>query len=68
MGRVAVIDHPLIQHKLSIIRNVDTGPKEFRELVEEISLLMGYEVTRDMPLEDRSGDSHGASHLPDDFR
>ena len=52
MGRVAVIDHPLIQHKLSIIRNVDTGPKEFRELVEEISLLMGYEVTRDMPLEE----------------
>ncbi len=51
MGKVSVIDHPLIQHKLAIIRNVETGPKEFRELVDEIALLMAYEVTRDMPLE-----------------
>lgn len=51
MGRVCVIDHPLIQHKLAIIRNIETGPKEFRELVDEIALLMAYEVTRDMPLE-----------------
>lgn len=48
---VSVVDHPLIQHKLSIIRNKETGPKEFRELVDEVSLLMAYEVTRDLPLE-----------------
>ncbi len=50
--RVKVIDHPLIQHKLSLIRDVKTGPKEFRELLEEISMLMTYEITRDFPLED----------------
>jgi len=50
MGRVHVFDHPLIQHKISLIRDKGTGSKEFRELVEEISLLMAYEVTRDMPL------------------
>lgn len=52
MARVHVVDHPLIQHKLSILRDKSTGPKEFRELVDEISLLMAYEVTRDMPLEE----------------
>lgn len=52
MGSVHLIDHPLIQHKLSIIRDVSTGPKEFRELVEEIATLMAYEVTRDFPLEE----------------
>ncbi|HEY8392443.1 MAG TPA: uracil phosphoribosyltransferase [Capillibacterium sp.] len=52
MGSVHLIDHPLIQHKLSIIRDVGTGPKEFRELVEEIATLMAYEVTRDFPLEE----------------
>ena len=46
-----VIDHPLIQHKMSILRHKDTGPKEFRELVEEIAMLMAYEVTRSLPLE-----------------
>lgn len=50
MGKVVLIDHPLIQHKLSFIRDKDTGPKEFRELVEEVSLLMAYEVTRQLPL------------------
>lgn len=48
---VRVLDHPLIQHKLSFIRDERTGPKEFRELVEEVSMLMAYEVTRDLPLE-----------------
>ena len=43
------IDHPLIQHKLSLMRDVHTGAKEFRELLEEISMLMVYEVTRDLP-------------------
>ena len=49
MGKVYVFDHPLIQHKLSLMRDVRTGAKEFRELLEEISMLMVYEVTRDLP-------------------
>lgn len=49
---VHVVDHPLIQHKLSLIRDKNTGSKEFRELVEEVAMLMGYEVTRNLPLED----------------
>ncbi len=49
MGKVHVFDHPLIQHKLTIMRQTTTGPKEFRELLEEISMLMVYEVTRDLP-------------------
>ena len=50
MSTVHVFDHPLIQHKLSIMRDKETGPKEFRELLTEISMLMGFEVTRDLPL------------------
>ncbi len=46
-----VIDHPLIQHKLAVLRRKDTSKKTFRELVDEISMLMGYEVTKDLPLE-----------------
>ena len=53
MSQVHVIDHPMIQHKLTIMRDKETGTKDFRELLEEISLLMGYEVTRDLPLEDK---------------
>ena len=52
MSRLHIIDHPMVQHKLSIMRDIHTGPKDFRELLKEISLLMGYEVTRDLPLED----------------
>ncbi|HEX7714397.1 MAG TPA: uracil phosphoribosyltransferase [Bacillota bacterium] len=52
MSNVFVINHPLIQHKLSIIRDQNTGAKEFRELVEEIAMLMAYEVTRNFPLEE----------------
>ena len=52
MSKVHLLDHPLIQHKLSIMRNKDTGAKEFRELLEEISMLMVYEVTRDLPTEE----------------
>lgn len=51
-NRVMVLDHPLIQHKLTLIRDKETGPKEFRELIEEMALLMAYEVTRDLRLED----------------
>ena len=50
--KVTVIDHPLIQHKLTIMRDVNTGSKDFRELLEEISLLMGYEVTKDFQMEE----------------
>ncbi|WP_288300979.1 uracil phosphoribosyltransferase [uncultured Veillonella sp.] len=49
---VNVMTHPLIQHKVTLIRSVETGAKDFRELLEEITLLMGYEITRDFPLED----------------
>lgn len=52
MSKVHVFDHPLIQHKLSIMRDKNTGAKEFRELLEEISMLMVYEVTRDLPTEE----------------
>ena len=52
MGKVTVFDHPLIQHKLSIMRDKDTGVKEFRELVSEVAMLMCYEATRDLPLEE----------------
>ncbi|HHY41437.1 MAG TPA: uracil phosphoribosyltransferase [Thermoanaerobacterales bacterium] len=52
MNNVFVFDHPLIQHKLALIRDENTGSKEFRELVEELSLLMAYEVTRNLPLEE----------------
>jgi uracil phosphoribosyltransferase len=49
---VKVMDHPMIQHKLTILRDKNTGVKEFRELVEELSLFMGYEVTRNLALEE----------------
>lgn len=52
MGHFHVISHPLIQHKLSILRRTTTSTKVFRELVDEIAMLMGYEVSRDLPLED----------------
>ncbi|MCP3739782.1 uracil phosphoribosyltransferase [Rossellomorea sp. BNER] len=52
MGKVYVFDHPLIQHKLTFIRDKNTGTKEFRELVDEVASLMAFEITRDMPLED----------------
>lgn len=52
MSKVFEMNHPLIQHKLSLIRDKDTGAKEFRELVKEVSMLLAYEVTRDLPLEE----------------
>ena len=51
-SRLHIIDHPLIQHKLTIMRRTGTSSKDFRELLDEISMLMGYEITRDLPLED----------------
>lgn len=50
MSKVYVFDHPLIQHKLTYIRDKNTGTKEFRELVDEVATLMAFEITRDMPL------------------
>jgi uracil phosphoribosyltransferase len=50
MGSVKVIDHPLVQHKLSIMRRKETSVAKFRGLLQEISMLLGYEVTRDLPL------------------
>jgi uracil phosphoribosyltransferase len=52
MSKVCVFDHPLIQHKLSILRDEKTSVKEFRELISEIAMLMCYESTRDLPLEE----------------
>ena len=52
MDNVYIMDHPLIQHKLSILRDKNTGTNEFRKLTEEIAVLMGYEALRDLPLED----------------
>ncbi|WP_102411799.1 uracil phosphoribosyltransferase [Beduinella massiliensis] len=52
MSTLHVMDHPLIQHKVSLMRDRETGTKDFRELLEEISMLMAYEVTRDLPLKE----------------
>lgn len=52
MENVFIFDHPLIQHKISLLRDKNTGTKEFRELASEIAMLMGYEVTRNMPLKE----------------
>ncbi|MCH5189403.1 MAG: uracil phosphoribosyltransferase [Oscillospiraceae bacterium] len=53
MAKIFVADHPLIQHKLSILRDVETGTKEFRALIQEITMLLCYEATRDLPLEEK---------------
>ncbi|MBQ7363728.1 MAG: uracil phosphoribosyltransferase [Clostridia bacterium] len=52
MSTFHLVDHPLIQHKLTIMRDKNTTTKDFKQLLDEISMLMGYEVTRDLPLED----------------
>lgn len=52
MSKLHVVDHPLIQHKLTIMRKKNTSSKDFRTLLDEIAMLMGYEVTRTLPLED----------------
>ena len=52
MSILHIVDHPLITHKLTIMRQKDTGSKDFRQLLDEIAMLMGYELTRDLPLED----------------
>lgn len=52
MGELYIIDHPLVQHKLTIMRDKNTGKKDFKEILTEISTLMGYELTHDLPLTD----------------
>ena len=52
MAKTVVMDHPLIQHKIGIIRKEETGTKDFRQLISEIAMLMTYEATRDLELED----------------
>lgn len=51
MSKLVICDHPLIQHKLTFIRNKETNTKDFRELVDEVATLMAYEITRDIPLD-----------------
>ena len=61
MEGVTVVDHPLVQHKLTLIRDKDRSTKSFRELLKEIGMLLCYEVTRDLPLTDgRDRDAAGA--------
>ena len=52
MAITMVMDHPLVQHKVSILRDENTGTKQFKELVSELAVLLAYEATRDLPLED----------------
>ena len=52
MGNVNIINHPLVKHKITLMRDEKTGPREFRILVEEVAMLMGYEAMRDLPTED----------------
>ena len=52
MENVTILDHPLIQHKISLLRDKNTGTNEFRSLIEEIAMLMGYEALRDLPLKE----------------
>lgn len=52
MGKVVVTDHPLIQHKVTLMRDKNTNTKDFRELLREVAMLIGYEVTRDFPLKE----------------
>ena len=50
MGEVTLVDHPLVQHKLSLMRDVNTPSSTFRQLLREISMLLGFEITRDLPM------------------
>ena len=63
MGKLVVIDHPLVQHKLTLLRDKTTGTKEFRALVEELATLLAYEATRDLQLEDATVETPVATAL-----
>ena len=64
MSTLHVVDHPLITHKLTIMRKTNTSSKDFRQLLDEISMLMGYEVTRDLPLEEVEINTPVSVHFP----
>ena len=61
---VTIVDHPLIQHKLTLMRRKETPTSLFRQLVNEVALLLGYEVTRDLPLTQRSIDTPRRNGVP----
>ena len=64
-GKVHVMDHPLVAHKLTILRDKDTSVKDFREIVSEIGMLITYEATRDLPLTTKEvDDPHLQDHPP----
>ena len=58
MSKVVVMDHPLIQHKIGIMRRTDTGSKDFRTLVSEVAMLECYEATRDLPMKEITIETH----------
>ena len=62
MEGVTVVDHPLVQHKLTLIRDKDRSTKSFRELLKEIGMLLCYEVTRDLPLTERRDRDAARAH------
>mgnify|MGYP000208264431 CR=1 FL=1 len=64
MSVVKIVDHPLIQHKISLMRDRNTGTKEFRDLVSEIATLLCYEATRDLPTEEVEVETPIALHAP----
>ena len=63
-GKVHVMDHPLVAHKLTILRDKDTSVKDFREIVSEIGMLITYEATRDLPLTTKEAVSYTHLTLP----
>jgi len=62
---VYILNHPLIQHKLALLRDKNTNTKDFRELLSEVAMLMAYEVTRDLPLRPVDVEHHGYGALSD---
>ena len=68
MSNVFVIDHPLVQHKLTLMRRKDASTNSFRRLLNELSMLMAYEVTRDMALQDIETETAEASRSRTELR
>ena len=64
MSVVEIVDHPLIQHKISLLRDRNTGTKEFRDLVSEVAMLLCYEATRDLPTEEVEVETPIAANWP----
>ena len=64
MAGIHVVDHPLVQHKISLMRDKMTGVKEFRELTSETAMLICYEATRDLPMKEITIETHQGSQRP----